>query len=204
MWKQARVLGFGAILCLAGCGLDEGSDPLNGNHGDDEEMAPTLPHGGHETARAFIEGRSGANLSGEATFAQRDDGVLLAVSLSNASPGQHAVHIHEVGDCSAPDAESAGAHWNPRGERHGKRGSESFHAGDIGNVDVGPDGTGALTLTAKDWSIAGAGDDPMGKAVVVHAGADDFETQPDGGGGQRIGCGVIERDMPATAPNTSP
>ena len=215
MWRDARLMGFAAILCLAGCGPEKSSDPLDrGQEGDEvartegeeDELTSTMPRDRSETAKARIEGRSGSNLSGEATFAQQDGAVQLVVSLSNLDPGPHAVHIHEVGDCSAPDASSAGKHWNPRGEPHGKRGSESYHLGDIGNVEVGSDGTGSISLTAEDWSlVAGGGDDdPVGKAIVIHAKADDFETQPDGGGGEKIGCGVIQREAEASTPATEP
>jgi Cu-Zn family superoxide dismutase len=108
-------------------------------------------------------------------------------------PGPHAVHIHETGDCSAEDGSSAGGHWNPTGEEHGKWGEHPFHLGDIGNIEVGEDGTGSITLSTDLWSIGDSSDhDVVGKSIVVHAGADDFKSQPSGAAGERIGCGVIE------------
>jgi Cu-Zn family superoxide dismutase len=145
-------------------------------------------------ARATIEARSDSAVEGEAGFTQYDDGTIrLRLEIENASPGTHAAHLHETGDCSAPDATSAGGHWNPTAAAHGAWGAAAFHLGDLGNVEVGEDGTGSLELSTDLWSLGtGEADDIVGRAVIVHAGADDFTTQPTGGAGGRIGCGVIE------------
>ncbi len=143
------------------------------------------------TATAAIEGRSGNTLTGTATFAQNGDAVHVIVDVSNAPEGVHAVHLHEKGDCSAPDASSAGGHFNPMHMEHGSPDAASHHAGDFGNMTVGSDGHGhleldttMLTVTAGDHSVAG-------RAIVVHANADDMQTQPTGNAGGRIGCGVV-------------
>jgi Cu-Zn family superoxide dismutase len=104
----------------------------------------------------------------------------------------HGVHIHETGDCSAPDAMSAGGHWNPMmAHMHGMP-SATSHIGDLGNMTVAADGTGTLTVTKPAWAIGGAPEvNPVGKAIVVPAMVDDFTTQPTGNAGGRIGCGVI-------------
>jgi len=118
--------------------------------------------------------------------------VSLTISVKNAPPGAHGLHIHETGDCSAADAASAGAHWNPDMHEHGELGPDS-HLGDLGNLTVGADGTGKLTVSNTEWTFDdGAATDLVGKAVVVHAMVDDFATQPTGNSGGRIGCGVIE------------
>lgn len=143
-------------------------------------------------AVATLSAKSGSSLEGEASFAKSDGDVRFEVQIENVEPGEHAVHIHETGDCSAPDASSAGDHWNPTGEEHGKWGEETFHLGDIGNIDVGSNGTGTFELETDLWSLdKGSGNSVLGKAVVVHRGADDFTTPPDGAAGERIGCGVI-------------
>lgn len=136
---------------------------------------------------------SGSNVTGNAVFTQDGDDIMLTVDVENASPGLHAVHIHETGDCSAPDGTSAGGHWNPTDQDHGKWGSDSFHLGDLGNIPVGDDGTGSFELTTDLWEMGtGSELDIVGKAIIVHAGADDFTSQPSGAAGARIGCGVIE------------
>ena len=91
-----------------------------------------------------------------------------------------------------PTVTSAGGHWNPTGVAHGKWGEGEFHLGDIGNIAVGEDGTGSITLTTDLWEIGTGSDvDIVGKGIIVHAGADDFTSQPSGAAGARIGCGVI-------------
>jgi Cu-Zn family superoxide dismutase len=145
------------------------------------------------TATAQIQSASGSTLTGEATFEETSDGVKMTLKVRGAKPGTHAVHLHENGDCSAPDATSAGPHWNPMSHAHGQRseGGE-FHAGDIDNLIVGEDGTGTLEMVAKDWTIGtGTASDIIGKAVIIHADPDDFVSQPAGNAGAREGCGVI-------------
>jgi len=102
------------------------------------------------------------------------------------------VHIHEHGDCG--DAGNlAHGHWNPSNAEHGKWGSGSFHAGDIGNVKLNGQGKGTLTLTTNLWTLGGSADkNVLGKSIIVHGGADDYKTQPSGNSGSRIGCGVIK------------
>jgi superoxide dismutase, Cu-Zn family len=146
-------------------------------------------------AKAEIQSASGSNVTGEATFEETNSGVKMTLTLSGATPGTHAVHLHQSGDCSAPDATSAGGHWNPLNKQHGNRAAGGeFHAGDIGNLEVGEDGTGTLEITAPDWSIGGdMTTDIIGKAVIVHAGADDFVSQPSGNAGARVACGAIAK-----------
>ncbi len=151
---------------------------------------------GHDAAKsrkatAKIEARSGSQVEGKATFTQEAGKVTLHLSVRNMSPGLHAFHIHEKGDCSDPKAASAGPHWNPAGAPHGKWG-DSCHLGDIGNIEVGKNGKGTVRLTTDLWSIGGSAEsDIVGRSVIVHESPDDFVTQPTGNAGGRIGCGVI-------------
>ncbi|MCH8275671.1 MAG: superoxide dismutase family protein [Armatimonadetes bacterium] len=146
-------------------------------------------------AVARIDSKSGSSMFGSASFRQEGDTVLFRVTISGAEPGLHAVHIHEFGDCSAEDGSSAGGHWNPTGDEHGRWGEPRHHLGDIGNIEVGEDGEGSLELATDVWSV-GTGDenDVIGKSIVVHGGADDFVSQPSGAAGARIGCGAIAPD----------
>lgn len=158
----------------------------------------TTPAGGEQApakaASATIEGKSGSSMTGTATFTTVGDKVDLKIDVAGLTPGKHGVHIHEKGDCSSPDAESAGPHWNPTNEEHGKWGEHPFHLGDIGNIDVGDDGKGTLSMSTDLWSIGTGGkSDLVGHSIVVHADADDFKTQPSGNSGARVGCGVIEQ-----------
>ncbi len=147
-------------------------------------------------AEAVIVSKSGSQVTGKVSFAERDGTVTMKALVQGASPGDHAIHIHVEGDCSAQDGSSAGGHWNPTGENHGKWNSESFHRGDIGNIEVDKDGEGRISRTTDLWCI-GCEDpsrDILGKAIIIHAGIDDFSTQPSGAAGARIGCGVIEAE----------
>jgi len=161
---------------------------------EDAHDAVTGEAHGEGTARAIaaIEQKNDSGVSGTATFQASGDQVMLTLSIAGATPGEHAFHLHEVGDCSAADGTSAGGHWNPTGQDHGKWGAEPFHLGDVANLEVGEDGTGTLTVATNLWSL-GSGDDNdvVGRSVIVHAGVDDFTTQPTGAAGGRIGCGVI-------------
>src|SRR3989441_1223916 len=148
--------------------------------------------GQEKKAVAAIESKSGSHVTGKATFREANGKVTLTLEIEGADPGTHAVHLHEKGDCTAPDGASAGGHWNPTHENHGKWGTPPFHRADIGNLEVGADGKGSLTMTTDLWSIGGAPEtDVVGKAIIVHAKADDFTTQPTGNAGGRVACGVV-------------
>ncbi len=141
---------------------------------------------------AKIESKSGSKLTGTVTFKQAGTQVLVQVDIQNAPAGIHAVHIHEKGDCSAADGASAGGHWNPAGEQHGQFNHDHFHLGDIGNITVGDDGKGSISLATDKWTLGGdAKSNVRGHAIIVHGGMDDFKTQPTGNAGNRIGCAVI-------------
>ncbi len=145
-----------------------------------------------KTASANLESRSGSTVTGTATFTEEDGKVTVKLDVSGATPGKHGAHIHENGDCSAPDATSAGGHWNPSGVNHGAPEASPHHAGDLGNLTVGEDGKGTLTLSSAEWQLdTGAANDVLGKAVVIHADEDDLTTQPAGNSGGRVACGVI-------------
>ena len=116
-------------------------------------------------------------------------------ALSGLSQGNHAIHIHAIGDCSAADGKSAGGHWNPTKENHGKWMEAPFHIGDIGNLVVGADGTGTIKRETDLWSVGGkdAAKNVVGHAIIIHEGPDDFSSQPSGAAGPRVGCGEIVR-----------
>ena len=169
-------------------GIAPGSpNEMDHNMGSENEMSGA-------TAMATISGASDSQVTGTATFTQLEDGkVNLVLDVENLSPGEHAVHLHENGDCSAPDATSAGAHWNPTGDDHGKRGENGFHSGDISNMTVGEDGIGTIDMDLEGWTIGDSADsDILNKAIIIHADPDDFTSQPSGAAGARVACGVIQ------------
>lgn len=181
---------LGAALVALGCGGPQANGGGTNAGGQTGGAAPGEPM----AAYAVIEPKSGTNTSGMAELTSDGKTVTLNLGVSGATPGELAVHIHEKPDCSSPDAESAGGHWNPTMEAHGKFGDKPFHLGDIGNISIGEDGKGSLTHTTDLWSLTpGAPNSVLDHAIVVHISKDDFKTQPGGGAGARIGCGVIKR-----------
>lgn len=145
------------------------------------------------SASALMNPKSGSSVSGNINFEQVGASVMMSLQLSGLEPGTHAVHLHEVGDCSADDATSAGDHWNPTGHAHGEWGKNEFHLGDIGNLEVDEDGNVNMTFTTDKWTLeTGQENTIVGKAVIVHEKADDFTSQPSGAAGARISCGVIQ------------
>ena len=184
--KKSSIIGYINAICL----LFAVSLLLTGCEAIQKTVIPPSPS---KQAIAVINSASGSTLTGMATFVQIGQTVMLHIEIKNVSPGLHAVHIHENGDCSSPDGKSAGGHWNPTNVAHGKWGEGEFHLGDIGNIDVGEDGTGTIELATDLWEIGTSSIyDVVGKGIIVHADADDFTSQPSGNAGARIGCGVIE------------
>ena len=133
---------------------------------------------------------------GHAVFLQEGGGVRILLDLTGVTPGTKGVHIHEVGRCDAPSFESAGAHFNPAKAEHGTTNPRGPHAGDLPNITVDATGRGHLEVTATRVTLDKGADslfDPDGSALVVHEGPDDLRTDPAGGSGAPVACGVIGR-----------
>ena len=143
--------------------------------------------GGANHAMATIVDVSGAT-SGFARFTEDAQGrVHVNVKVAGLTPGLHGIHVHGVGACG-PDFNGAGAHHNPLGLPHGE------HAGDLPNLVVNVVGQGHLNATVENFTLSAGSTgafDPNGSAIIVHALPDDFVTQPTGGSGARVACGVI-------------
>ena len=147
-----------------------------------------------QTAKAALKGGDGKDL-GIAELTQTPAGVLLKLSVKGLPPGEHAFHVHAVGKCEAPFT-SAGGHFNPANKKHGMMAAEGQHAGDMPNLHIPQSGdlvvevlNAAITLEkGKPNSVF----DADGSAIIVHAGKDDYKTDPTGEAGGRIACGVIQ------------
>lgn len=173
------ILAAASIAFIAGCattGSDTTNEPLR--------------------ATAQLKPTKGSKTLGEVTFEQTGGKVHVIALVKGLVPGQeHGFHIHEVGDCSAADAMSAGGHFNPYGKPHGAPGSG--HAGDLPSlkgVKSGKSGSGKLDVLVEGITVAAGPASIVGRSVVVHAGPDDFKTQPTGNSGARLACGVITRE----------
>jgi superoxide dismutase, Cu-Zn family len=147
------------------------------------------------TARAELKDAKGREV-GTATLEETGEGVRIVLEARNLPPGPHAFHVHESGQCDAPDFKTAGGHYNPEKKEHGTRNPKGAHAGDLPDLVVKPDGTGSQAAVAAGTTL-GEGPTslfkPGGTALVVHEKADDNRTDPAGNAGGRIACGVVTR-----------
>jgi Cu-Zn family superoxide dismutase len=166
-------------------GAEEMMDEAKSEMNDDETVV-----------KFMLEPKSDSDVKGEVTFTEDDGEVSMVAVLSGLSEGEHAIHIHQTADCTADDGSSAGGHWNPTNEPHGKWGAtEGYHKGDIGNFTADADGNAKVEFSTDEWCI-GCDDENkniLGKGVIVHQGVDDYTSQPSGAAGARVSCaGIIE------------
>ena len=188
------VAAFGIAI---GC-ANAGNEAADANHGDahlaaDKEharkaIAKIMP------AKATTTQPANGQPSGTVTFTEHDGKVTVVADLKGFKPNtKHGFHIHEKGDLSAPDLTSAGGHYNPDKHQHGAPATgPAVHAGDLGNIEADDKGDVHYEITVDNISIDGEKAPIVGRAVIVHAKADDLKSQPSGEAGGRIGGGVIE------------
>ncbi|MEM5429354.1 superoxide dismutase family protein [Cupriavidus oxalaticus] len=143
-------------------------------------------------AAATLQPKSGTNTAGTVTFQQQPGGVLMTAAITGLPPNTvHGFHVHEKGDCSAPDAMSAGGHFNPGGKPHGQMTMPDHHAGDMNNLTADSSGNARVSMLLPSLSVGTGANSVIGRAVVVHKDPDDYKTQPTGNAGGRIACGVV-------------
>lgn len=142
--------------------------------------------------QARLAPTQGNNANGSVRFTPVAGGVRVQAQLESLTPGPHGFHLHEKGDCSAPDATSAGGHFNPANQPHGHPDRNAHHLGDLPMVVADQNGRGTLDYVAKGATLdSSSSTGIVGRAAVLHAAADDFTSQPAGNSGARIACGVI-------------
>ena len=142
-------------------------------------------------AIAVLHPTAGNKVAGTVTFTPAADGVQVHAEITGLTPGKHGFHVHEFGDCSAVDASSAGAHFNPTSQPHAGPDATARHEGDMGNVEADASGNAKLDYVDHQISLMNDAKSAIGRSVVVHAKPDDLKTQPSGDSGARIACGVI-------------
>jgi len=154
--------------------------------------------GSVKEAIAVIHASSGSSCKGIVRFTEESKGVRVVADIEGLAPSsKHGFHVHEYGDCSAPDATSAGSHFDAAGTKHHGMPSDAMkHTGDMGNIEADAGGKAHYEITLEGATINGAQAPILGRAVIVHANPDDF-SQPVGNAGGRIGCGVIAVSKPA-------
>lgn len=177
--RDMRITAIGILACLAvGCS-DDGSEAL--------KPETTV------SAAATLAPTAGNTATGTAAFTATGAQVKLTASIANAPPNSTlGFHIHVNAACGS-DGMEAGGHWNPTDAEHGKWDQGAHHLGDIGNVNTDESGKANIEVTTSHWTIGtGLETDIVNHAVILHAMADDFATQPTGNAGARISCGVIQ------------
>lgn len=136
---------------------------------------------------------SGSLVSGKLSAAPFAGGVRISGEIGGLTRNStHAIHIHERGDCSAVDATSAGGHFNPAQQAHGRAGGGPHHGGDMDNIVADGNGVAHVDVRALGVTLGGGATDIGGRAIIVHAAPDDYATQPTGNAGARLACGVIK------------
>jgi len=170
-------------VAVAGCAQQD-----NQNSDDSGTMSESQ----NEVAEAVAQLHStdGNEILGTVTFLQSDEGVEVTANINGLEAGKHGFHIHQYGDCTAEDQTSAGGHYNPYNTEHGAPTDSERHMGDMGNLPINEEGYGNLTYTDNVIELNGP-NSIIGRAVIIHGGADDFTSQPSGAAGPRLACGVI-------------
>lgn len=170
-----------AALSTSACGLIGG-----GGRGDGP-----APRGTSRTV-SFVNAQG--QPAGTATLTTVEGGIFISAQLRNLPEGTHGFHVHQTGSCQAPSFESAGGHLNPTSREHGFLNPRGEHAGDLPNITIRSDGTAAADAVARGLVLGSGANgllDDDGSALVVHAGVDDYRTEPSGNSGPRIACAIV-------------
>lgn len=144
-------------------------------------------------AVAALHAAGDSKVAGVVTFTEVADGVRVDANITGLSPGKHGFHVHQFGDCSSADGSAAGDHFDPVKNQHGAPDATNRHAGDMGNIEADASGVAKLNYIDHTLSLVDGEKSIIGRAVIVHAKADDLKSQPSGEAGGRIACGVIGR-----------
>ena len=196
MQRTLILTGLVASLAAAGCSPDAdraGAEPdASAGNVNGAEEAPAAVR---RAASAMVIVRNAERRElGRLTLTEGEGGIAIAGRLTGLAPGEHGMHLHAIGRCDPPSFASAGSHWNPSERQHGSANPQGPHAGDLPNLAVGADSSGTVEGTTAAGSLFG--DRPLldvdGAALIVHAGRDDYSSQPSGGAGDPVACGVVE------------
>jgi Cu-Zn family superoxide dismutase len=175
-----------SIALLAGCATTAATST-------DATVTVPSPTAPARSAVVNLAPASGSLVSGKLTAMPMSGGVHFTGEIGGLTRNAtHAIHVHEKGDCSAADASSAGGHFNPRNQPHGRPDAGAHHEGDMPNIVADANGVARVNLHVQGITLGGAAaTDIAGRAVVVHAQADDYSSQPSGNSGARIACGIV-------------
>jgi superoxide dismutase, Cu-Zn family len=201
----ALSLAVAATALVYGCDTGDPTDqqaPRPGEVPDPQVRSSAPPPATPETqaaardtapdARAVLEPVGDSSVRGTVAFTEQDGSMHIVATIMGLNPGRHGLHLHENGDCASPGAESAGDHFSPSDDPHGAPtdAPRQHHAGDLGNVSAPFGGVGLKQIDDPELTLDGELG-VVGRAVIVHGGADDLETQPSGNSGDPVACGVV-------------
>jgi superoxide dismutase, Cu-Zn family len=175
----------GTTLAFAiGCASNSGTA--------EKEVAKPSGSKARNQAVAVLTPAANGKVKGQVIFLEETEGVRVTANIEGLTPGKHGFHIHEKGDCSAPDFTSAGGHFNPTQMKHGSPTDPQHHVGDFGNIEANEQGVVRFERVFQWLTFTGT-NSILNKAVIVHEKADDLTTQPTGNAGGRLACGVIQK-----------
>lgn len=186
-WTRMIALAMVLTVAAVGCAKKEDaamSDPAPARA--ETQVAPV-----EAVAHAKMMHKDDMGEAGMVMFSAQGDSVKIVAHIIGAPPGTHGLHIHEVGDCSSADFKSAGGHFNPTDSVHGGPEDAERHAGDLGNIEIGADGSGHLELESDLISLGNGDNSVIGRGVILHEKMDDLVSQPTGAAGSRLACGVV-------------
>jgi Cu-Zn family superoxide dismutase len=202
------IVGVSSLLAMFGCGgsqqhADAPAPPepeasaesaaVDAEGTEATGLTPLADTATHKTVEVTFQAKSGSKVTGTGSLTEIPEGVQVTLVVEDVSPpGDHGAHVHEKGDCSSPDGESAGGHFNPSAQPHALPVNSPRHLGDFGNIVIGADGKGTLEIVAPGANLKEG--DPssfLGRAIIIHAKRDDGG-QPTGNAGGRIACAEIK------------
>lgn len=179
--SRSTMVGMAAAAFVGGCAMN--TPPF--------DATPSIVPA--RTAEADLLSASG-NRVAWAAASQAVGSVRIMIEAGGLPPGVYGVHIHAIGRCDPPDFTSAGPHWNPGNQQHGRNNPQGMHVGDLPNLMVGANGQGTLEIGLAGAALSGRGPallDQDGAAIIIHERADDYRTDPSGNSGARIACGIL-------------
>lgn len=179
-------LAVAGTLMLAACST------MNSAWESTKNWVGGLKGSGTPGATAELKPTRGSATAGTVSFTQQGNKLIVTADITGLRPNaEHGFHVHEKGDCSAPDGTSAGGHFNPGGKPHGQVGQAEHHAGDMPNLKSDANGRASYRWETDALSIGAGANSVIGRSVIVHRDPDDYRSQPAGNSGPRIACGLI-------------
>jgi len=187
---KTKLEGVCILATLILCGCQQKSEMAPGDASTNGLKQP----GGESITQAIatLNPTEGHKVTGTVTFTKVDNGVRVVADITGLKEGEHGFHVHENGDCSAPDGSSAGGHFNPTGMPHAGPDSAEHHIGDLGNIPADASGKTHLDRIFSFLTLNGT-NSIVGRGLIVHEGRDDLTSQPSGAAGARVACGVIKK-----------